>query len=118
MPSAPAAGRAPGPLERMTLAGAAALLVATFAVSLQPTTAAATPLPAHRINPNAAARAELMLLPGVGPTLAGYIVRHRVRAPFRSPTDLDDVPRIGPRTVEKLAPWLTFPRNTASVERP
>lgn len=109
MPPSVSAGRTIDPLERSTLAGAATLVVATLIVSLWPASATATPLPQVRINPNAASRAELMLLPGVGPTLAGYIAAQRVRHPFATPADLDLVPRIGPRTIEKLTPWLSLP---------
>lgn len=66
----------------------------------------------HRINPNVADAAELMQLPGVGPKTAAAIIEYRQscgRTPaFASPTDLDSIPRIGPRTIEKLRPFLVF----------
>jgi hypothetical protein len=68
---------------------------------------------ALRIDPNTAREEELMLLPGIGPILAANIVECRENAPvkpaFRHAEDLDSVPRIGPKTVAKLRPYLTFP---------
>lgn len=65
-----------------------------------------------RIDPNTATTDELMLLPGIGPALSSYIVEFRessARQPaFLAAEDLDGVHRIGPLTVEKLRPLLTF----------
>lgn len=65
-----------------------------------------------RIDPNTATADELMLLPGIGPALSSYIVEFRessLRQPaFLAADDLDGVHRIGPVTVEKLRPFLTF----------
>lgn len=60
-------------------------------------------LAAGRINLNTASRAELDLLPGIGPALADRIVGDReARGPFASIDDLQRVGGIGPRTVERL----------------
>ncbi len=59
-----------------------------------------------KINPNTAARDELMLLPGVGEVTANRIIQAR---PFRKPADLLDVEGIGPKTLEKLEPFLQIP---------
>jgi competence protein ComEA len=56
-----------------------------------------------RINPNTAARDELMLLPGVGEVTANRIIQAR---PFRKPDDLLNVEGIGPKTLERLEPFL------------
>lgn len=51
-----------------------------------------------------------MLLPGIGPALSKAIVdeRNPARDPFRNPDDLERVHGIGPRTVERIRPFLTF----------
>lgn len=65
-----------------------------------------------RIDPNRASPAELMLLPGVGPALAGRIVAARATAAqqpaFARVADLDRVPGIGPTLLRQLGPWLAF----------
>jgi competence ComEA-like helix-hairpin-helix protein len=61
------------------------------------------------IDPNAAGRAEWDRLPGVGPVTAIAIVQRRESAgPFRGPGDLLAVRGIGPRTLERLAPYLDW----------
>ncbi len=58
---------------------------------------------AGRIDLNAATKAELEALPGIGPRLAGRIVESRRReGPFRRVEDLVRVRGIGERTVERL----------------
>ena len=59
-----------------------------------------------RLDPNRAGRQELMLLPGIGPARAAAIAAERTQRAFRSVEELDRVPGIGPRTLEKLRPWL------------
>jgi competence ComEA-like helix-hairpin-helix protein len=81
--------------------------------------AASTPAPAHRpspdapvgrIDPNRAAAAELVRLPGIGPSLAGRIVADRDQhGAFASPEDLMRVRGIGPRTLDRIRPFLSFP---------
>jgi competence protein ComEA len=60
----------------------------------------------YRIDLNQASRAELLLLPGVGPKLAARIEEYRQRQPFRTLADLRRVPGIGPATFERLRPWV------------
>ena len=71
-----------------------------------------------RLDPNTACRDELMLLPGIGPSLADAIIAFREAAPrrpaFVRPEDLDAVRRIGPATVARLAPLLRFPAPAAT----
>jgi competence protein ComEA len=60
-------------------------------------------VPGAKINPNTAARDELMLLPGVGEVTANRIIQAR---PFRKAEDLLNVEGIGPKTLERLEPFL------------
>ncbi len=59
------------------------------------------------IDVNAASVDELQRLPGVGPVMAGAIVAGR---PFRSVADLDRVRGIGPKTLDKLRPFVVVGR--------
>jgi competence ComEA-like helix-hairpin-helix protein len=66
-----------------------------------------------RIDLNRADASSFDALPGIGKTKALAIVAWRAEhGPFRSPADLDQVPGIGPKTVERLAP-LVFCSETA-----
>jgi competence protein ComEA len=62
--------------------------------------------PGAKLNPNTAARDELMMLPGVGEVTANRIIQAR---PFEKPGDLLNVEGIGPKTLERLEPFLQFP---------
>ncbi len=103
-------------LQRRTTAGALVVLGVILAASLPDPAARPSPLPSAdvrlRIDPNVASRDELMLLPRIGPVLADAIIDYRNRCAhppaFRRPEDLDHVYRIGPRTVERLRPHLSF----------
>lgn len=59
-----------------------------------------------KINPNTAARDQLMLLPGVGEVTANRIIEAR---PFGKLADLLEVDGIGPKTLERLEIYLTLP---------
>jgi competence ComEA-like helix-hairpin-helix protein len=71
---------------------------------------ASTPLgTGERLDPNTAREIDLRRLPGIGAVRARAIVEERTSGgPFRVPADLVRVPGIGPRTAEKLAPYLEF----------
>jgi competence protein ComEA len=58
------------------------------------------------INVNAAPADELMRLPAVGPVTAQNIIAARTAKPFRTVADLDNVKGIGPKTLEKLRPFV------------
>lgn len=69
-------------------------------------TGAAKLAPGVKINPNTAARDQLMLLPGVGEVTANRIIGAR---PFQRPDDLLKVEGIGRKTLERLAMYLQLP---------
>lgn len=78
---------------------------ASSADTAPPTTASG---PARLININTATAAELDLLPGIGPVTAGRIIEYRnEHGPFRSLDELDNITRIGPKTIADLAPYAT-----------
>jgi competence protein ComEA len=68
----------------------------------------------NRINPNTDSAASLMRLPNIGPSRASAIVEYRRQfdddgiVVFKSASDLQKVKGIGPKTVEKIEPWLYF----------
>jgi hypothetical protein len=69
--------------------------------------------PLDTINPNTDPRASLVRLSGIGPVRAIAIVAYRdahsQNGPaFRMPADLDAVAGLGPKTVEKMMPWISF----------
>ena len=59
------------------------------------------------IDVNHAPAEELQKLPGIGPRLAQRIVDARVKSPFKSVDHLRRVSGIGPKTLEKLRPFVT-----------
>ena len=70
-----------------------------------------------RIDPNRSPWWELTALPRVGEVTARRIVAFRTEAQaagtdpvFQKPADLQRVRGIGPKTVERLRPWLRFDR--------
>ncbi len=61
---------------------------------------------AFMINPNSAARDELMKIPGVGEVTANRIIGGR---PYKTLADLLNVEGIGPKSLERLTPYLALP---------
>jgi competence protein ComEA len=77
---------------------------------VQPSLQNVAPLP---LDVNAADRTELLQIPGVGPTLADAILTHRSTfGPFQSLEELDGVPGIGVKTLDKLRNWLVVDAKT------
>lgn len=78
------------------------------AAAPKPQTPPVRPTPRF-INVNTASAAELELLPDIGPSLAKAMIDYRTKnGAFNSLADLDKVPGIGPKTLEKLKDRVTF----------
>src|SRR5262245_50735353 len=63
--------------------------------------------PGIKIDVNHATSEELQKLEGIGPVMAAKIIEERNKGLFRSPDDLRRVKGIGPKTMEKLRPFVT-----------
>jgi len=66
------------------------------------------PTAPERICPNTATAPSLMRLPGVGRARAMDIVNARADNPFDNAAELERIRGIGPKTVEKIEPYLIF----------
>lgn len=63
--------------------------------------------PDMRLNINSATSAELTILPGIGDGLAEKIVAYRITdGDFHSIYDLDQVPRIGIKTIDRIKRYV------------
>ncbi|MBL4809838.1 MAG: helix-hairpin-helix domain-containing protein [Phycisphaerales bacterium] len=61
------------------------------------------------VNINTAGTNQLQLLPSIGPKLAQRIIDDRTEnGQFKSLKDLDRVKGIGPKTLKRLADWVTI----------
>jgi competence protein ComEA len=68
---------------------------------------AVVPVVEFQLDVNAASWSEFAVLPGLGETLAKRIVASREsEGPFRDHDDLRRVRGIGPRTLERIRPYL------------
>jgi competence protein ComEA len=66
------------------------------------------PVAANPVDLNAADKAELVQIPGIGPSLADAILTHRhTVGRFDRVEELTDVHGIGAKTLDRLRPWLT-----------
>jgi competence protein ComEA len=84
---------------------------ATGARGAQAISGPGSPGAAQPLDLNRASAEELMRLPGVGPAIAGRIVRARVeRGGFRTVDELVEVSGIGPATLARLRPLVTVAR--------
>ena len=107
------------------------MIMGATALRTPPSTAADSrkPIGLNTVDPNIAPWWELTVLPRIGETIARRIVRFRTSSvsdppndsdssnepdpsvdepTFSKPADLERVRGIGPKTVERIAPWLRF----------
>jgi competence protein ComEA len=72
-----------------------------------------------QVDVNRAEWPELIQLPGIGPTLAQRLIDEREQnGAFRDLEDLSRVSGLGPRTLERIKPYLLpIPQETEFVER-
>ncbi|MFA9478740.1 ComEA family DNA-binding protein [Phycisphaerales bacterium AB-hyl4] len=116
MPNSPAEPAADGPRWRYLPPIVVGLLVSAWlslglAYHRQPATAGdLTPTPSdYRVHLNDDDAIQLQLLPGIGPRLADHILVDRQQGGrFDRREALERVHRIGPRTVERIKPWITL----------
>lgn len=109
-PPLPAADSAPAPDPTPLGPPAQPPITVTPAPPSAPHADPATPAKAAhaRINLNSASLDELDLLPGVGKATAQAILDYRTKhGKFRTVSELDKVPGIGPSKLEKLRPLVT-----------
>lgn len=79
----------------------------TVAVEAAPAPHRAAPSGPVRMNLNTASERTLQRLPGVGPAIAARIADYRnAYGGFREPREVMRVKGIGPKTFEKMAPYL------------
>lgn len=62
--------------------------------------------PAAKVDLNRATAEQLRTIPGVGPTMTTRILDARREKPFRAVDDLRRVKGVGPKTLEKLRPYV------------
>lgn len=69
------------------------------------------------IDPNTATASQLERLPHIGPKTAQAIIRYRQEhGPFKSIEELDNVKRIGPKTIERIRPFLILHQKTSKSD--
>lgn len=68
-----------------------------------------------RVNLNTACLAELLQIPGVGPSKAQAIHAFRERQPFTDTRQLMRIKGIGPRTYRRMAAYVTVSAPTSLV---
>ncbi len=74
----------------------------------EPSVGAAALRDGEALNLNSATEADLTLLPGIGPAIAGRIVAHRdAQGPFQTVAGLEAVRGVGPRTRARIEPLVT-----------
>ena len=66
------------------------------------------------IDPNTSPADSLELLPGIGKVLADRIVEYRQHNRFKKEVDITEVNGIGPKSYERLKPYLRIQKWTAT----
>jgi competence protein ComEA len=69
----------------------------------------------EQIDINRASAAELQKLPGIGPKMSQRIVDERQKKAFKNVDELRRVSGIGPRTLEKLRPYVVVGRSAVEL---
>ena len=103
--------------DQLTIAAAAVIAIGVMALvhlGSERTIAGVASAPTFVIDPNTASKAELLLLPRVGPNLAGAIMKEREKQAFDSAEDISRTRGIGDKTLVKLLPHL---RMSARADR-
>ena len=67
---------------------------------------------------NTAPKAEILMLPGIGATLAERIMEHREVKPFGSPDDLIQIKGIGKKKLEAVLPFVIVVHPTVDHPAP
>ena len=71
-----------------------------------------------KLNVNTASEEQLMLLPGIGPSMSERIVGYRTKnGNFKRVADLRKVKGIGYKTLKKLEPYLDVKGDTTLTEK-
>ena len=100
------------PLHRIGMMLLVVMLITTLVRSQQRTVRRDRIEPAAlnlRINVNTADAATLSLLSGISGKISEYLIAERQsNGPFKNPDDLDRVRWIGPVTIKKITPYVTF----------
>lgn len=101
----------PGPVQTAVAGVALVLLLGQWFGWGRLATSHSPPLtspPVYRVDVNRANWPELAQLPGIGETRARQIVESRENeGPFRNANDLQRIKGIGPKTVERIARYVT-----------
>lgn len=99
----------PRHVDQLTIAVAAIVglgLLTLVRLGSQRTIAEVRQPPIFVIDPNTGSKAELLLLPRVGPSLASAILKEREIQAFESAEDISRTRGIGEKTLLKLLPHL------------
>jgi competence protein ComEA len=109
------AGIGPATLERLRLwvyvadvptAARQPALQLTVEPAARPGSRSRKPAPKEPIDVNTADAAQLMRIPGIGPVLSQRIIAERERSAFQTVAELRRVKGIGPKTLDKIAPFI------------